>query len=83
MEPEINAGDRVVVAPNLEARNGDVVLAKLAHGGVMLKKFYRRGPEGKTIHLKSENTDYPDLEFSAAEFAFVYPAMEFKRLMRR
>ena len=83
MEPEFKAGDRVVVAPNLQARNGDVVLVKLTDGEVMFKKFYRTGPEGKTIVLKSENTFYGPLELSAEQVQFVYPAMEFKRLMRR
>ena len=83
MEPEFKAGDRVVVAPNLEARNGDVVLARLTKGGVLLKKFLRKGPEGKTIVLQSQNPDYPELKFAVDEFAFIYPAMEFKRLMRR
>jgi SOS-response transcriptional repressor LexA len=83
MEPDFKAGDRVVLAPNLEARNGDVVLAKLADGRVMVKKFLRRGPEGKTIRLESANKEYPDLEFAAADFVFVYPVMEFKRFVRR
>jgi SOS-response transcriptional repressor LexA len=83
MEPSFLAGDRVVVAPNLEARNGDVVLARLNKGGVMLKKFKRTGPSGQTFRLESENPNYPALEFQADEFAFIYPAMEFKRLMRR
>jgi SOS-response transcriptional repressor LexA len=83
MEPEVKAGDRVVVAPNLEARNGDLVLAKLNKGGVLLKRFKRTGPSGQTIRLESDNRDYPAAEFAAEEFAFIYPAMEFKRLMRR
>jgi SOS-response transcriptional repressor LexA len=83
MEPEFKAGDRVVVAPNLEARNGDVVLAKLKDGRVMLKRFKRTGPNGQTIELKSDNAIYELLQFPVEEVQFVYPAMEFKRLMRR
>jgi SOS-response transcriptional repressor LexA len=83
MEPEVKAGDRVVVAPNLEARNGDIVLAKLNKGGVLLKRFKRTGPSGQTIRLESDNRDYPAAEFAVEEFAFVYPAMECKRLYRR
>jgi len=83
MEPEFKAGDRVVVAPNLEARNGDVVLAKLVKGGVLLKKFKRTGTNGTTIRLRSENRDYEDMELAAEDLDFVYPVMEFKRLMRR
>lgn len=66
MEPELKAGDRVVVAPNLEARNGDVVLVKLKDGRVMLKKFRRIGPNGGTIRLLSENLKYEPLEFRSS-----------------
>lgn len=83
MEPEIKAGDRVVIAPNLEPRNGDIVLVKLKDGRVMLKKFGRSGPNGGTIRLLSENLSYETLEFPVEQVRWVYPAMEFKRLMRR
>jgi phage repressor protein C with HTH and peptisase S24 domain len=83
MEPEVKAGDRVVIAPNLEPRNGDIVLVKMRDGRVMLKKFGRVGPSGGTIRLLSENLNYDTLEFSAEEVRWVYPAMEFKRMMRR
>jgi SOS-response transcriptional repressor LexA len=83
MEPEFKAGDRVVVAPNLEARNGDVVLVKLKDGRVMFKRFQRTGPNGQTIRLRSENPIYDPMELPSEKIRFVYPAMEFKRLMRR
>jgi SOS-response transcriptional repressor LexA len=83
MEPEFKAGDRVVVAPNLEARNGDVVLLKLTDGRVMLKKFQRTGANGTTIRLQSENRNYEPLEYPVEQVQYAYPAMEFKRLMRR
>lgn len=83
MEPEIKAGDRVVVAPNLEPRNGDIVLVKLKDSRVMLKRFHRTGANGATIRLLSDNLNYATLEFAAEEVQFVYPAMEFKRMMRR
>lgn len=83
MKPEFLAGDRVVVAPNLEARTGDAVLAKLSDGSVLFKRFHRTGPEGKKIRLSSENPEYGPKEYSASDFLFVYPALEFKRLMRQ
>jgi repressor LexA len=83
MEPSFLAGDRVVVAPNLEARNGDVVLVKLKDGRVMLKKFGRVGPNGAKIRLLSENLNYETLEFSVDQIQFAYPVMEFKRFVRR
>jgi SOS-response transcriptional repressor LexA len=83
MEPSFRAGDRVVVAPNLEARNGGVVLVKLKDGRVMLKNFRRTGPNGGTIRLLSENMNYEPLEYPAEQVRFAYPVMEFKRFMRR
>jgi phage repressor protein C with HTH and peptisase S24 domain len=83
MEPEFHPGDRVVVAPNVEARTGDAALVKLTDGRVLFKWFHRTGPEGKMIRLKSENEHYAPMEFSGADFLFAYPALEFKRLMRR
>jgi SOS-response transcriptional repressor LexA len=82
MEPAFLAGDRIVVAPNLEARNGDVVLAKF-RDGVVCKQFQRVGPVGGIARLKSLNENYPPLEVPIEEFAFIYPVMEFKRLVRR
>jgi SOS-response transcriptional repressor LexA len=83
MEPELKAGDRVVVAPNLEARNGDIVLVKLTDGRVMVKRFRRTGLNGGIVRLESENPLYGSLEFPVERIRFAYPVMEFKRMMRR
>lgn len=83
MEPKFFAGDRVIFAPNLEPRNGDAVLAKLADGRVLFKNFFRTGKEGRKVKLVSENPDYSNLELDAAEFAFIYPAWEVKRRLRK
>ncbi len=83
MEGKFYAGDRIVFAPNLEPRNGDAVLAKMADGRVFFKWFHRTGPEGKRIRLSSENINYAPMEFAQDELQFVYPAWEVKRLLRR
>lgn len=83
METKFYAGDRVVFAPNLEPRNGDAVLAKLNDGRVFFKWLQRTGPEGTRIKLSSENQNYGPLDFPREEFAFIYPAWEVKRLLRR
>jgi SOS-response transcriptional repressor LexA len=83
MEHKFLAGDRVVFAPNSEPRNGDAVVAKLQDGRVMFKYFYRTGPEGGRVKLVSENSNYGPLEFERSDFAFVYPAWEVKRRLRR
>ncbi len=83
MENKFYAGDRVVFAPNLEPRNGDAVLAKLADGRVFFKWYHRTGPEGTKIKLSSENPNYGPMEFAREEIQFIYPAWEVKRLLRR
>lgn len=91
MEPEIRAGDRVVFAPSLEPRNGDIVVAKLADlpengtavGDVYFARFERTGNEGKCVRLYYDNQRYNEVEFSARKFAFIYPAWEVKRKLRK
>lgn len=83
MEPMFFAGDRVIFAPNQEPRNGDAVLAKLQDGRVYFKWYHRTGPEGARVRLSSQNQNYAPMEFGREEFAFIYPAWEVKRLLRR
>jgi len=83
METKFFAGDRVVFAPNSEPRNGDTVVAKLADGRVLLKYYYRTGPEGTRVKFVSENANYAPLEFERSELIFVYPAFELKRRLRK
>jgi SOS-response transcriptional repressor LexA len=83
MEPKFFAGDRIIFAPNLEPRNGDAVIAKLTDGRVYFKYFFRTGPEGSKIKLVSENANYNPMEFDRGELAFVYPAWEVKRRLRK
>lgn len=84
MEPEYLAGDRIVVAPNAEPRNRDVVVARLKdEGSAWLKRFFRTGPEGKTIRLESTNPHYPPIVKELSEFRFIYPVVEMQRKARR
>lgn len=83
MEYKFYAGDRVVFAPNSEPRNGDAVVAKLDDGRVFFKYYFRTGPEGTRVKLASQNENYAPLEFDRSEFAFIYPAWEVKRKLRR
>lgn len=83
MEHKFYAGDRVVFAPNSEPRNGDAVVAKLTDGRVFFKYFFRTGPEGQRVKLSSENPNYGPMEFDRSELAFIYPAWEVKRRLRR
>lgn len=83
MEPRFFAGDRVVVTPNGEPRNGDFVLAKLSDDGVVFKRFHRTGPEGSIIRLESLNPNYAPREVPLDQFVFIYPAVEVLTRLRR
>lgn len=83
MEPAFRAGDRIVLAPNEEARNGDVVVARLAENGEVLFKLFHEIGRGK-IRLTSYHPAYPPIERERKEFRFIHPvyAMTRKTLKR-
>lgn len=83
MEPDIRAGDIVVISPNEVPRNGDLVVARLESGEVFFKKFRKTGPEGALIVLESLNPAYAKKEILANRFKFIYPAVDMKRKLRR
>jgi phage repressor protein C with HTH and peptisase S24 domain len=83
MEPRFFAGDRVVIAPNAEPRNGDFVLARLRDGGVLFKQYQRTGPEGQMVRLTSINPNYQPKELDREDFLFIYPAIEVLSKLRR
>jgi phage repressor protein C with HTH and peptisase S24 domain len=63
MEPEYLAGDRIIVAPNSEPRNRDIVVARLVEdGAAMLKRFFqnRRTWQGDSPgeHKSSLSSDH-------------------------
>lgn len=61
MYPRVLSGDVVVVAPNLEPYNGQVVVTRVnCQGEVALKEFQR---DGDTILLVPENKSYPTKVF--------------------
>ena len=83
MEPALRAGDRVVVVPNSEPRNGDIVVARTRDTHeVYLKLFHRVGHKGEKIRLTSYNQVYPPLEFDSTAFRFIYPIHSMLRMYR-
>lgn len=72
MEPELRAGDRIVVAPNMEAKSGDVVVARLAESGQVFLKVLEFLKSGK-VKLSSYNKDFREIELSREEFRFIQP----------
>ncbi|MDB6111301.1 MAG: putative phage lambda repressor protein [Pedosphaera sp.] len=84
MEPEIFAGDIIIFSPSSEPRNGNIVVARLLEDhGVLLKRFRRKGPEGKVVRLESSNIAYEPKEYPYQSFRFIFPAVELKRQLRR
>lgn len=73
MESRYSPGDILVVTPNEEPRNGDLVVARLEKTGGVLFKLYHQ-TSGDRVRLTSYNKDlYPPLEFARSEFRFIYP----------
>lgn len=73
MEPKFSPGDRLILTPNIAARNGDLVIARLKESGaVLFKRFFQTGPQGEIIKLTSYNPVYPELQYHLGEFRFIY-----------
>jgi phage repressor protein C with HTH and peptisase S24 domain len=72
MEPRFSPGDRIVVAPNVEARNGNVVVARVRETGQVFFKLFHETTKGM-VRLTSYNPAYPPLEFSKEDFRFIHP----------
>jgi repressor LexA len=65
IDEHICSGDLVVVRPQQEARNGEIVVALLGDNTVTLKKFYH---EGTHIRLQPANPTMPPILIQADEF---------------
>lgn len=84
MEPRFCAGDRVILAPNSEPRNGDYVVARLRETGqVLFKRFRRTGVEGKIIRLESLNPAYGPVEYPESAFRLIHPVVDAKMNLKR
>ncbi len=83
MLPEFKPGDRVVFMPNVEPRNGDIVVAMVSRTeDVFLKLFHRVGEKGEIVRLTSFNPAYPPLEYHVNEFEFIHPMYSMIRMRR-
>jgi len=70
MSPHCLPGDLVVLMPSEEARNGCIVVAKLADDGIILRR-YTRLPTG--IRLSAYNPVYPAADYPPEAFSWIYP----------
>jgi phage repressor protein C with HTH and peptisase S24 domain len=83
MEPLVLRNDRIIIAPSIEARSGDMVIARTAKvHEVLFKKFYRCGARGETVRLVSVNKEYPDREFKLKDLSWIYPVVGIYRCTR-
>lgn len=70
MTPQCLPGDIVTVDPDIELRNGCLVVAKMKNDGVMLRRFTRI--DSGRVKLIAYNTLYPSTEHELAEFHWIY-----------
>lgn len=82
MSPKYEPGDRIVVEPNSEAQNGDVVVARLSESGEVFFKLYHEVEKGR-VRLSSYNPLFPPIQREKIEFRFIHPVVELKRFTRR
>ena len=83
MEPRYCAGDRIVLAPNAEPRNGEIVGACLKAGGVLFKKYRTAGKDGMLVRLESLNPNYEPIEKPRTDFHWIYPVVSVQINTRR
>lgn len=71
MTPQCMPGDIVTVDPDVELRNGCLVVAKLKDDGVILRRFTRL--DSQRLKLIAYNTLYPSTEHMMSDFHWIYP----------
>lgn len=70
MEHLYSEGDLLVIAPNDEAKQGDLVVVKTKEDEVLFKKFEKIG---SNFRLSSFNPKYPPLYYAPKEIRFAHP----------
>jgi SOS-response transcriptional repressor LexA len=75
MEPKYTAGDLAILMPNVEPRNGCLVVCKLKNEGVFFKLFHQ-APDGRKFRLASYNPVYPVMECKKDDFIWIYPVYQ-------
>jgi phage repressor protein C with HTH and peptisase S24 domain len=82
MTPEINEGDKVIVCPSWQPRNGDEVICRTVDGDVMCK-IYHSKEGGKIVILSSYNSGaHPPFELNRDEIAWIYPVQGVQKTRR-
>jgi phage repressor protein C with HTH and peptisase S24 domain len=81
MEPNFRPSDIIVVMPSHKPRSNGLVAARLTDRGVRFKMLtIRRG--SRPFHLSSYNSSiYPPEDLREADFDWIYPVYEMRRLV--
>lgn len=78
MLPDFKPGDRVIVTPSREPRNGRPVVAKLADDGVVLRIYTKISEE--VVRLASLRPEvYPSIDYKPGQLRWVWPVEELSR----
>jgi len=81
MEPVYDTGDVAVVAPNSEARQGDLVVAKTVDEEPVFKKL-KFSTDLKMVRLFSFNPEYPVIELKRSQVRFLHPVYSVTRFFQ-
>lgn len=77
MMPIFPPGTRVVASPNVEPRNGDLVIARVkSTGQVMFKRCAFLGDHWERVRLESLNEKFPPVEYPREELRILHPVVE-------
>jgi len=81
MIPRIEPGDVALIYPSKPPKNGCVVIARLNedNGGDVMVKLYQAN--GERVTLSSYNPAYPPMQYSRADFAWIYPVAKITKDM--
>jgi SOS-response transcriptional repressor LexA len=82
MEPDFLNGDIIIVAPNIEATNGDMVVAKTLKGEVLFKKL-KWSADGKVARLIPLNHEYEVRELPRTSLDWIQLVFSATRYFRR
>lgn len=77
MEPKFYPGDRVILEPSRQPRNGKPVVVKFADDAIQLR-IYTKLPNGM-IRLTPYNPIYQSVDHSPKELSWIWPVCELSR----
>lgn len=74
MAPQYTAGDVAILYPSIEAKNGDLVIARLTpdKGSDVMFKIFSSTRNGSNVTLSSYNPAFPAMTFDRGDFEWIY-----------